>query len=371
MTIFTYALLIFLIFIYLFLCRYLRFRRLKSILLKYNHVQLDYRQAQDIVRVSTVFEMPYTINKSLNFALFRTYGIPTISRLLVHTNQLVQSDLVGRRAEDTTVLMSECLLHELDSYRARMSLARINYLHSLYRNRISNDDMLYTLSLFILEPIRWIEKYEWRLLNSIEEQARFFYYKELGIRMGIEDIPLTLNDLEKWANDYEDKNMIYSKDNQLCGEATLALMLVQFPQWMQSFVRQVSLSLVDERLRISMGFEKVSIWMKYLTIFVLNIRAFLLCHCTLPRIYPEDYGQSPTSCPLNKYGRYQRTNYLFEPWYVMETWWNRIFPFSGKKPGLEYRSQGFKVEELGPEKFAGQGLDAMEKDAEKMKERTI
>jgi hypothetical protein len=366
LTIFTFALLA-----YLFICRYFRFHRLKSILSKYNHVQLDYRQAQNIVLVSATFDMPYIMATSLSFALFRTYGIPTIAHLLVQTNQLAQLNIAGRRAEDTVVLLSECLLHELDSYRARMSIARINYLHSLYRNRISNDDMVYTLSLFILEPIRWIKKYEWRTLSSIEEQARFFYYKELGIRMGIKNIPLTLIDFEKWSNNYEVKNMIYSKDNQICGEATLALMITQFPKCMQNIVRKALLSLIDERLRLSMGFEKAPIWMKYLTRFLFYIRAFLLCYCTLPRIYPDDYGQGPISCPLNKYGRYQRTKYLFEPWYVVETWWGKIFSFIGKKPGSKYRCQGFKVEELGPEKLAGQGLEVMEKDAEKMKDRMI
>src|SRR5690349_19474622 len=109
MTIFTVALVVFLLFIYLFICRYFRFRRLKFILLKYNHVQLDYRKAQYIVLVSALFDMPYIITQSLSFALFRTYGIPTISRLLVYTNQLA-----GRRSEDTLVLLSECLFHELD-----------------------------------------------------------------------------------------------------------------------------------------------------------------------------------------------------------------------------------------------------------------
>jgi len=371
MTIFTFALFTLLLSSYLSLCRYFRFRRLKSILLKYNHVQLDYRTAQDIVLQSATFDMPYITTISLSFALFRTYGIPSIAHLLVQTNQLAQLDTAGRRAEDTVVLLSECLLHKLDSYRARMSLSRINYLHGLYGNRISNDDMLYTLSLFILEPIRWIKKYEWRSLSSIEEQARFFYFQELGIRMNIKNIPSTLIEIEQWANDYEIKNMIYSKDSEICGEVTLGLMLAQYPKCMQSFIRKALLSLVDERLRLSMGFEKAPNWIKWLTILLFNIRAILLQHCTLPRIYPDDYGQGPTSCPLNKYGRYQRTNYLFQPWYVKETWLNQMFSFTSSKPGCKYQSQGFKVEELGPQKLAGKGIEVMEKDAEKMKQRAI
>ncbi|UJR21696.1 hypothetical protein I4U23_024773 [Adineta vaga] len=369
MMFFTFPYTILFVSIYLYFCRYFRFRRLKSILSKYTDVQLDYRTAQDIVVQSAAFDMPYLIRTSLSFALFRTYGIPSIAHLLVQTNQLAHLDTAGRRAEDTGVLLSECLYNELDSDRGRMGLARINYLHGLYGNRIGNNDMLYTLSLFILEPIRWMKKYEWRSLVSIEEQARFLYFKEMGIRMGIEQIPSTLIELEQWADKYEKEYMVYSKDNQMCGEATLALMISQFPKCMSSFVRKALISLVDERLRLAMGFETVPNWMVHLTSILFNVRAFLLRHCVLPRMYPNDFGQGPASCPLNEHGRYQRTMYIFEPWYVKETWWNKLFSFGGHKPGLEYRSNGFKVEELGPEKFAGKGIDIMEKDVEKMKQR--
>jgi hypothetical protein len=252
-----------------------------------------------------------------------------------------------------------------------MALARINYLHSLYRKSITNDDMLYTLSLFILEPIRWAKKYDWRPFISIEEEARFVLWKEVGERMGIENIPLTLRELNEWSNDYEAKHMVYSKDNQICGEATLALMLSLYPNCMRNFVRKALISLIDERLRLAMGFEEAPFWMKRLTTSIFNIRAFLLRHCALPRIYPDDKGQGPSSCIMNKDGRYQRTSYILEPWYVKETWFNKLCPFIKKRPGPKYRSQGFKVEELGPENLAGKGVEAMEKDAEKMKEKAI
>jgi hypothetical protein len=46
----------------------------------------------------------------------------------------------------------------------------MNYLHSRYQKagKISNDDMLYTLSLFVLEVKRWVGLYEWRSLTPLE-----------------------------------------------------------------------------------------------------------------------------------------------------------------------------------------------------------
>lgn len=42
----------------------------------------------------------------------------------------------------------------------------MNDIHSQYQ--ISNGDYLYTLMLFIAEPIKWINKYEWRVLDERE-----------------------------------------------------------------------------------------------------------------------------------------------------------------------------------------------------------
>lgn len=355
---------------YLFLCRMVRYRLLKKLLRKYKNVPLDYRGAQEIVLMDTLYEMPYLTRFSVSFALFKTYAIPTISRLLVKTNQLARLEVAGRRAEDTGVLLSECFHYNIDSYRSRISVARINYIHSLYRQSISNDDMLYTLSLFVVEPVTWAEKYDWRPLSNLEKQARHVVWKEIGERMHIENIPATFEELETWSIEYETNCMVYSENNKLCGDATLALMLSVYPKWMHGFLRKFFISFIDERLRLAMGFEEAPSWMKTFTKTVFGVRAFLLRNFALPRIFP-DYGGQCTETSPNECGRYNRSGYVFEPWYVKETTFKQWCPFIQKRPGPEYRSQGFKIDEVGPEKFAGKGVDAMEKDAEKMKERAI
>ena len=72
----------------------------------------------------------------------------------------------ARRYADTGVLISDFTTYPFDSERRARALARMNFLHSHYP--ISNDDMLYTLSVFIVTPQRWIEKYEWRPLTDLE-----------------------------------------------------------------------------------------------------------------------------------------------------------------------------------------------------------
>ena len=71
---------------------------------------------------------------------------------------------------DTGVLITEFLAHPPTSERANEAIARMNYLHSMYQKqgKISNDDMLYTMSLFVTEIPRWVSEYEWRDVTPME-----------------------------------------------------------------------------------------------------------------------------------------------------------------------------------------------------------
>jgi hypothetical protein len=57
---------------------------------------------------------------------------------------------------------------DIDQQRQRSDTAmkRMNELHGKYR--ILNGDFIYTLSLFITEPTKWINRYEWRSLDIRE-----------------------------------------------------------------------------------------------------------------------------------------------------------------------------------------------------------
>jgi len=79
---------------YLVLCRLLRYAWMNR-----KHAQYAYKNrasfakmtmtdAQDIQWYLYQLEFPFTTQKALEFALFRTYGMPAVSKLLVQTKQL-------------------------------------------------------------------------------------------------------------------------------------------------------------------------------------------------------------------------------------------------------------------------------------------
>jgi hypothetical protein len=87
---------------YLALVRALRYRKRDSVARKYPYkTRKDFKNmtaddAQAIVRLVFETEFPFLAEKSLQFALFRTYGIPTISKLLNKTKQLSNPQFAPR-----------------------------------------------------------------------------------------------------------------------------------------------------------------------------------------------------------------------------------------------------------------------------------
>lgn len=88
----------------------------------------------------------------------------------MNTRQLGDAKNVTKRYADTTVLLSEIYTNVPFGQRSASSFARLNFLHGHYikAGKISNDDMLYTLSLFMNQPKEWIGKYEWREFDDVE-----------------------------------------------------------------------------------------------------------------------------------------------------------------------------------------------------------
>jgi hypothetical protein len=72
--------------------------------------------------------------------------------------------------------------------------SRMNQIHG--RFAIANEDFLYVLSAMVLEPIRWNERYGWRRWIEPERLAQLHFWREVGRRMAIADIPATLEELE-------------------------------------------------------------------------------------------------------------------------------------------------------------------------------
>ena len=74
----------------------------------------------------------------------------------------------------------------------------MNQMHGAYT--ISNDDMRYVLSTFVVVPSRWIERFGWRPLTETERRASANHYRELGRHMNIKDSPRTYQEFDQYLD---------------------------------------------------------------------------------------------------------------------------------------------------------------------------
>lgn len=96
--------------VYITIVQLLRFRRKKQIeAYVTENSPLTPETAQQVVHKISTLEFPMLHKASLQFALFRTYGIPTISDLLQNTTLFSSPTTAARRYADTAALISEFL----------------------------------------------------------------------------------------------------------------------------------------------------------------------------------------------------------------------------------------------------------------------
>ena len=142
----------------------------------------------------------------------------------------------------------------------------MNFLHAGYRKsgKITNDDMLYTLSLFALEPVRWVKRYEWRELTELELCACGTYWKSIGDAMDISYSKLPslvpgwkdglqwLDEVEAWSLKYEEAYMVPANTNKQLADSHFEIIFINVPARFLGPCKKLISVLLGERLRKAM-----------------------------------------------------------------------------------------------------------------------
>jgi hypothetical protein len=226
---------------------------------------------QRIVFLSTCCDFPFDTTRALEFALFRTFCVPSISALLDRTGEFEKR--AQKRYDDTDLIISELIEWGYESERGRRALRRMNQQHG--RFAIANDDFLYVLSTFIYEPIRWNARFGWRPMCDAERLGYFYFWREIGRRMNIRDIPPDYGALESFNRDYESRHYRFTEANRRVGTATRELFVSWFPGFCAPLVRGAIHALLDDSLIAAFGFPPPAPTMRRLVPAALRGRARL------------------------------------------------------------------------------------------------
>jgi hypothetical protein len=206
-----------------------------------------------IVFLDSAYEFPFDTTRALEFALFRTYAVPSIGALLAQTGEF--TGYPQKRYDDTDLILSTIYEQGISSEHGRAAIRRMNQLHG--RFSISNEDFLYVLTTFVFEPIRWNARYGWRKLTEQERLAAFYFWRELGRHMNIKNIPNTYEELERYNVEYERNNFRYTEAGHRVGAATVDLFLSWFlPKALRPLAAPFVYAMLDDPLLEAFGFPK-------------------------------------------------------------------------------------------------------------------
>ncbi|MBE9375223.1 DUF2236 domain-containing protein [Saccharopolyspora sp. HNM0983] len=244
-----------------------RFERLEHIL----SLDPDY-DCEAIYRLLAEYEFPWDIAKALELALFRTYAVPSIGRLLDRTGEFRLRP--QRRYDDTLLLLYEIFHAGPTGPHGQRALDRLNTIHGRYR--ISMDDYRYTLATFVVMPVRWIREFGWRDLHPHEVRAVTNAMRRMGEGMRITEIPETYAQFEELLDDYERAHFQQDAGGRRVADATLDLFASWYPKPAAPLVPGVARTLMDPHLLRAFGYRLPAAASARVARWALRARAGLL-----------------------------------------------------------------------------------------------
>ncbi|GAB3956266.1 oxygenase MpaB family protein [Spirosoma harenae] len=230
------------------------------------------RDHQRMVHLLTAYEFPFDITRALELALFHTYASPRVSGLLARTGEFEHHG--QKRYDDTSRLISEFMESGYDSAKGQRAITHMNHIHGHYR--IDNSDFLFVLATFVFYPIDWISRYGWRKLNPSEELALFYFFREVGHRMNLTNLPNNMVELRAFTDAYETQHFRYTESNRKIADATVKIVQGWFPGFLHGLVQPTFAALINDKLRLAFGYKQPPGWFTAMTKGALWVRKWPL-----------------------------------------------------------------------------------------------
>lgn len=211
-------------------------------------------ETQQTVRRLVLRDFGWEIQKGLELALLRSFAVPSVSGLLAGTGQLSRE--TASRVRRTDEIIMRLLVGGYGSLEGIGSLERINAAHA--RFGITNEQYLFVLSTFLLQPLGFIERFGWRRLFPAEREAWFAFWREVGKAMSIRDIPETLTGFEAWAREFEERSVRPAASNEEVARPVVGFMKQQYawPVRTDAVGAMYYRALLGERAGAALGLEK-------------------------------------------------------------------------------------------------------------------
>ncbi|HTJ36988.1 MAG TPA: oxygenase MpaB family protein [Dactylosporangium sp.] len=239
------------------------------------------RDYEEIHRLTLFHDFPWDMRLAFNLAFNRSFALPRVARLLVETGEIVR--VPRKRADDTGIIMYEILRGGLEAPRGRVALRRLNEAHR--RFEVDNGDSIYVLAALVVIPMRFLRRYGWRAPSPHEREAAAVYYREVGRRMGVRDIPSGYAAFAEFFDAYEREHLVHTPEAERIERVTRDLLRGRIPGPLRGAADALIGALYDEPLRTAYAVPRPPLWARAGVHLALRARAVVL-RCSRPRREP-------------------------------------------------------------------------------------
>jgi hypothetical protein len=260
-----------------------------------------------IVKRMLVDTWKFDLVRATEVALLKTFAVPDIARILVDSREFLERG--QKRFDDTDLLIATFCEKGYSSPEGMKAIQRVNRMHAPHP--ITNDQMLYVLTTFVVEPIVWIDAYGWRRLETVEKEALFHFWIEVGRRMGIKQLFGSLGEMLAFHESYEQQNMRFSANNAKLLDAMLPIVIGMMPSPFRQVTRPLMRAILSPRLCAAFGLKPAGAGLRGLVRVMLKARGFAqrlfpgrpefrtaMARPTYPDGYKvEDLGVKPNRAP--------------------------------------------------------------------------
>ncbi|KAI8918931.1 hypothetical protein BC831DRAFT_515910 [Entophlyctis helioformis] len=259
-------------------------------------------EALSYIHSQTLYvEFPLLARTAFELALLKACAIPALSGLASPAKTTTggskagsktggksgktlagESDVDGKHVvASLDLLLREMTERPLTSERAMDAVRRANHLRAVYG--VANKEMVYLLTLLMVEPMRLIKAHGFRPLLEREAQVHYMFLSQLAERMGLTDVPATLGDAETYLEDYEAKYMKPAPTNKPAADATIGAILSTYTGVSRPLLRQYIYALCSPRQRAALAMPDPSPLASRLLQLTFRSLAFASMYLLAPR----------------------------------------------------------------------------------------
>ncbi|GAA2338710.1 hypothetical protein GCM10010170_020540 [Dactylosporangium salmoneum] len=230
------------------------------------------RDALHIHQLTVCEEFAWDMRMAFNLAFNRSFALPRVARLLVRTGEILRDP--RKRADDTGIIMYEILLNGADSERGRVALRRLNEAHR--RFELDNGDSVYVIAALVVIPMRWLARYGWRRPHEHERAAAAVFYREVGRRMGVRDLPEDYDAFAAYLDAYDAAHLRHTPEAERIERATRGLLRGRIPGPLRGAADALIAALYDPPLRAAYAVPAPPWWARAALHLTLRVRALVL-----------------------------------------------------------------------------------------------